>query len=146
MQRLDNKKKSYQESNITAKIIKENIDIVSDFVFNNFNNSLFCSSFLKEWKNTNLTPIFKKKTTNVENYRLVSILLICQKFMEVVWASLNIIFFETRTDCPVETLFRWVSEANFKTGVPRKQSTPNFPKNENFKPPWYAYGRVRIRG
>ena len=48
MQRLDNKKKSYQESNITAKIIKENIDIVSDFVFNNFDNSLFCSSFLKE--------------------------------------------------------------------------------------------------
>ena len=32
--------------------------------------------------------------------------------------------------------------ANLKTGFPRKQSTPNFPKNEQFLPPWYAYVRV----
>ena len=32
--------------------------------------------------------------------------------------------------------------ANLKTGFSRKQSTPNFPKNEQFLPPWYAYVRV----
>ena len=37
---------------------------------------------------------------------------------------------------------------NLKTGVSRKQSTWNFPKNEKrlFFTPWYAHVRVRIRG
>ena len=40
-----NPKKDCQESDIPVKIIKENLDIVSNFVYNNFNNSLFSSNF-----------------------------------------------------------------------------------------------------
>ena len=38
-------KKSFQGSDIPVKIIKENIDIISDFTYNNFNKSLFSSYF-----------------------------------------------------------------------------------------------------
>ena len=38
-------KKTFQGSDIPVKIIKENIDIISDFIYNNFNNSLFSSYF-----------------------------------------------------------------------------------------------------
>ena len=56
-----NPKKTCQESDIPVKIIKENLDIVSIFVYNNFNNSLFSSNFPSHLKNANITPIFKKK-------------------------------------------------------------------------------------
>ena len=52
------------------KIIKENIDIFSEIIFHNFNNSLFHATFPSELKNTNVIPVFKKKDqNNVENYR-----------------------------------------------------------------------------
>ena len=70
-----NPKKACQESDIPVKIIKENLDIVSGFVYNNFNNSLFSSNFPWHLKDATITPIFKKKErANVENYRPVSIL------------------------------------------------------------------------
>ena len=70
-----NPKKACQESDIPVKIIKENLDTVSNFVYNNFNNSLFSSNFPSHLKNATITPIFKKKERdNVENYRPVNIL------------------------------------------------------------------------
>ena len=68
-----NPKKTCQESDIPVKIIKENLDIVSNFVYNNFNNSLFSSKFPSHLKNATITPIYKKKD-NVENYCPVSML------------------------------------------------------------------------
>ena len=57
------------------KIIKDNIDIFSEFILHNFNNSLFDATFPSELKKADVTPIFKKKDrNNVENYRPVSIL------------------------------------------------------------------------
>ena len=55
---------------------KENLDIVSNLVYNNFSDSsLFSSNFPSHLKNATITPIFKKKDrNNVENYRPVSIL------------------------------------------------------------------------
>ena len=69
------KKKACQESDIPVKIIKDNIDIFSEFILHNFNNSLFYVTFPLELKKADVTPIFKKKDrNNVENYRPVSIL------------------------------------------------------------------------
>ena len=80
-----NPKKACQESDIPVKIIKENLDIVSNFVYNNFNNSLFSSNFPSHLKNATITPIFKKKDrANVENYRPVSICLVYRKYMKGV--------------------------------------------------------------
>ena len=71
---LDNKKPC-QESHIMVKIIKDNIDIFSKFIFHNFNNSIFDATFPSEFKNADLIPVFKKKDrNNFENYRPVSIL------------------------------------------------------------------------
>ena len=78
-----NPKKSCQESDIPVKIIKENLDVVSNFVYNNFNNSLFSSKFPSYLKNANIIPIFKKKDrASVENYRPVGILLSLSKVYE----------------------------------------------------------------
>ena len=69
------KKKACQESDILVKIIKDNIDIFSELILHNFNNSLFDATFPSELKKADVTPIFKKKDrNNVENYRPVSIL------------------------------------------------------------------------
>ena len=46
-----NGKKAYQRNYIPVKIIKENINIITDFIYNNFNNSLFSSYFLLDLKN-----------------------------------------------------------------------------------------------
>ena len=70
-----NPKIACQESDIPVKIIKENLDTVSNFVYNNFNNSLFSSNFPSHLKNATMNPIFKKKDRdNVENYRPAKIL------------------------------------------------------------------------
>ena len=58
---LDNKK-ACQESDIPVKIIKDNIDIFSEFIFHNFNNSIFDASFPSELKNADVIPGFKMKT------------------------------------------------------------------------------------
>ena len=62
-------KKACQESDIPVEIIKKIINIITDLIYNNFNNSLFNSYFPSNLKNTE-----KKDGENVENYRLVSIL------------------------------------------------------------------------
>ena len=69
------KKKAYQESDIPVKIIKDNIDIFSEFILHNFNNLIFDATFSSELKKADVIPVFKKKDQkNVENYRPVSIL------------------------------------------------------------------------
>ena len=71
---LDNEK-ACQESDVPVKLIKDNIDIFFEFIFHNFNNSIFDATFPSELKNANVIPVFKKKDrNNVENYRPVSIL------------------------------------------------------------------------
>ena len=63
------------ESDIPVKEIKENIDIFSEFIFHNFNNSVFyCDFLLRIKKSGGDSSFFKKRLDNVENYRPVSIL------------------------------------------------------------------------
>ena len=58
-----NPKKACQESDIPVKIIKESLDIVSNFVYNNFNNSLFTSNFSSHLKNAT------KRHTEIQRQR-----------------------------------------------------------------------------
>ena len=54
-------RKVSQKTDIPVRIIKENIDIVSYFLYHNFNNSLSCSSFPTAMKYAKVTPIYKKE-------------------------------------------------------------------------------------
>ena len=67
--------KTSQENNIHTKIIKENVDIFSNFVYQSFNNLIDVCIFPTSFKLENITRIFKKgpKHSN-ENYRTVNIL------------------------------------------------------------------------
>ena len=51
-------KEACQGSDIPVKIIKENINIITDLVYNNFSNSLFSSYFPSNLKNADITPVF----------------------------------------------------------------------------------------
>ena len=53
---LDNKK-ACQESDIPVKITKDNKDIFSEFVFHNFNNSIFDVTFTSELTNADVIPV-----------------------------------------------------------------------------------------
>ena len=60
---LDNKKVC-QESEISQKIIEDNIDIFLNLYFITFNNSIFDATFPSELKNAEVIPVFKKKARN----------------------------------------------------------------------------------
>ena len=61
IQKKIDSKKACQESDIPVKLIKNNFDVISPFIYNNFNNSIFSSCFPSELENANVTPVFKKK-------------------------------------------------------------------------------------
>ena len=68
-------KKVSQKTDIPIKIVKENVDIISHFLYHNFNNSLSCSTFPIGMKYADVTPIHKKDDkTDKTNYRPISIL------------------------------------------------------------------------
>ena len=50
-------RKVSQKTDISVRIIKENIGIVSYFLYHNFNNSLSCSTFPTAMKYAEVTPI-----------------------------------------------------------------------------------------
>ena len=61
---IDNldKKKLAKKVIIPVTIIKDNIDIFSEFIFHSFNNSVFDANFPSELKNAEVIPVFKKNT------------------------------------------------------------------------------------
>ena len=50
-------KKRCQGSDVPVGIIKENIVIIADFIYDNFNNSLFNSYFPSVLKTADITPV-----------------------------------------------------------------------------------------
>ena len=68
-------RKISQKTDIPVRIIKENIDIASYFLYHTFNNSLSCSTFPAAMKYAEVTPIHKKDDkTDKENYCPISIM------------------------------------------------------------------------
>ena len=68
LQKIESKK-ACQGSDIPVKTIKENINFITDFIYNNFNNSLFSSYLPSSLKNADITPVLKKDRENVEEGR-----------------------------------------------------------------------------
>ena len=68
-------KKASQTAVIPVKIVKENKDLISYFVYNNFNNALSSSQYPNGLKHADVTPLFKKDDkSDKSNYRPISIL------------------------------------------------------------------------
>ena len=68
-------KKASLKSDIPPKIIKENVDIMSYFLYHNFFNSLSRADFPTSMKYADVIPIHKKyDETDKESYRPISIL------------------------------------------------------------------------
>ena len=75
--------KAYQYSDTPTKIIKENLDIFSNFICEGINNSINSSIFPSCLKHAVVTPLHKKcKKSLKENYRPVSMLPILSKVFE----------------------------------------------------------------
>ena len=53
-------RKIFQKTDIPVKIVKENLDIISYFLYHNFNNLLSCSTFPTGMKYAEVTHIHKK--------------------------------------------------------------------------------------
>ena len=68
--------KASQANDIPIKIIKENVDIICDIIYNDFNTNLLDKgTFPNSLKTANITPVFKKDSrTDKTNYRPVSVL------------------------------------------------------------------------
>ena len=76
-------KKASQKTDIPIKIVKENVDIISHFLYHNFNNSLSCSTFPTGMKYADVTPIYQKDDkTDKANYFPIIILPNLSKFCE----------------------------------------------------------------
>ena len=76
-------KKSSTYKNIPTKILKENTEICSSTLLRIINNEIHEFHFPDELKFADVTPIFKKgDSTNVKNYRPVSVLPVISKVFE----------------------------------------------------------------
>ena len=68
-------KKASQTLDIPVRIIKENKDLISYFVYNNFDNTLSSSQYPNGLKYADVTPVFKKDDkSDKSNYQPISIL------------------------------------------------------------------------
>ena len=75
--------KASQYSDTPTKIIKENSDIISNFICESINNSIKSSIFPSCLKHADVTPLHKKCNKSLkENYKPVSILPILSKVFE----------------------------------------------------------------
>ena len=85
MKEINNLKtnKATQNTDIPAKLIKENLDIFADFIFESLNDCIAKSLFPSSLKDAIITPVHKKGTkTSKYHYRPVSILLNISKIYE----------------------------------------------------------------
>ena len=68
-------KKASQTLDIPVKIIKENKDLISHFVYNNFNNALSSSQYPNGLKYADVMPVFKQDDkSDKSNYRPIGVL------------------------------------------------------------------------
>ena len=87
--------KATPDSDIPTKILKDNSDIVSPFIFRNINSGIVQSSFSLNLKLADVTPVYKKDSRNEKsNYRPVSVLSNLSKIFENILYEQIYPFFE----------------------------------------------------
>ena len=75
--------KASQNSHISIKVLKDNPDIFSNFLCNNFNNSMKLSIFSEILKHADITSLYKRGKKDIKgNYRPVSLLPNLSKIFE----------------------------------------------------------------
>ena len=80
--RLDNSK-AIQESDIPTKIIKQNVDIFTEYLFHEFEKSLEKSEYTSPFEFADITPVHRKSSRfEKNNYWPVSILPVLSKIFE----------------------------------------------------------------
>ena len=72
--------KATQNIDIPTKLIKDNADIIAEFIFTSLNKCIEQSVFPSKLKLANVTPVHKKSSK--DNYRPVSILSTISKVYE----------------------------------------------------------------
>ena len=65
-------------------------------------------------------------------------------FQVCISVPLRILVWYIRLQCQVLTCRWYGKRTNLKTGVSKKQSTPSFPKNEHFLPPYQGVRNARF--
>ena len=75
--------KASQQSDISAKILKQNSDCFAEYFYENINQCISKSIFPSDLKLADVTPVYKKKSKNSkDNYRPLSILSNISKIYE----------------------------------------------------------------
>ena len=88
--------KASQSSDIPIKIIKENIDVFSDFLCSGFNSSIKLSKFPENLKQADITPAYKKvKKISKETIDQSAFSQICQKYLKNLCSNKCHNFFKT---------------------------------------------------
>ena len=74
--------------NLTSRILKELHSEIAPILTDIFNSSLLEGAVPKEWKNANVTPVYKKgPKSKPENYRPISLTCVCCKVLEHIITS-----------------------------------------------------------
>ena len=83
--------KSTQSEDIPFKVIKDNDDIFTNFILQNFNKCIIDGKFPDQLKKADIIPVFKKGNHNDKaNYRSVSILPSLSKIYErLIYNQIN---------------------------------------------------------
>ena len=86
--------KAAQDSDIPTKVIKDNIDIFTPILLEEFNKSLALAVFPSSIKLANITQLFKKvDRTDKSNYRPISILPNLSKvFEKCIYNQVSVFF------------------------------------------------------
>ena len=92
--------KAAQDSDIPTKVIKDNIDIFTPNLLEEFNKSLTLGMFPSSMKLANITPVFKKNdSTDKSNYEPISILPSLSKIFEkYIYNQLSLFFLNISVD------------------------------------------------
>ena len=92
--------KAAQDSDIPTKVIKDNIDISTPILPEEFSKSLALGMFPSSMKLANITPVFKKNdSTDKSNYEPISILPNLSKIFEkYIYNQLSLFFLNISVD------------------------------------------------